>query len=491
MHEYEIRILSFLKGKKEVSFDDLQETGLGRDPLLWTIENLSGSGAVSVKKEQYVKAELSNEGEKYLGGFPEETLLNEIAGGKEILVSKAEKIGLMWAKKNGWVQISGEKLIITDEGRKIASGKQKYKLTEVLSALRSMKGGKLLDFIQKNKESVDMLIKRNLVETAIKSSIVSVSATEKGVRLLSESKPDKGVGQITKEIIARHTWEASGFRKYDISAPAETQYPARTHLLREFVNLVRLKWLEMGFVEVSGPIVESAFWNFDALFSPQDHPTREMQDTFFLSNPKQMTIEDVEVMDRVKKMHKNGWKEKWSEALASNAILRTHTTSVSARYMHKLSKAIDANYPLKLFSVGSVFRNENVDYKHLAELHMYDGIIVGDGLTFANLIDTLRRFYAKLGLDNIKFRPSYFPFTEPSLEAYYYDEEHHDSIELTGGGIIRKEITKAMGIDKTVLAWGGGIDRLLLNSKIFGMDSILTLYKNNIDWLRTRKSIRV
>jgi phenylalanyl-tRNA synthetase alpha chain len=247
----------------------------------------------------------------------------------------------------------------------------------------------------------------------------------------------------------------------------------------------------MGFIEVAGPIVESAFWNFDALFSPQDHPTREMQDTFFLSNPKQLTIEDLELMARVKKMHTTAWKEKWSEEIASGAVLRTHTTSVSARYMHKLASTMNANYPLKLFSVGSVFRNESVDYKHLAELHQYDGIIVGDNLTLANLIDTLKKFYAKLGLTNVKIQPAYFPFTEPGLGAYYYDEEHGDTIELTGGGIIRKEITKAMGMNKTVLAWGGGVDRLLLNKEIFGMDSLLAAYKNNIGWLRSRGNLKV
>jgi len=138
-----------------------------------------------------------------------------------------------------------------------------------------------------------------------------------------------------------------------------------------------------------------------------------------------------------------------------------------------------------------VFRNESTDYKHLAELHQYDGIIVGDNLTLANLIDTLKKFYTKLGLDNFKFRPSYFPFTEPSLEAFYYDEEHGDYIELAGGGIIRKEIIKAMGINKTVLAWGGGVDRLMISNKIFGLDSIATLFKNDIGWLRTRGNLKV
>jgi len=480
-----------IKGKEYVGFDALEEGGMSRDAILWAIENLSKNGLISVRRVDKVEAELSPEGESYVNEFPEEVLVKALVAGKESsTVSKIEnKIGLMWAKKNGWIEINSDKAIVTGTGKIIADGNEKYAMRDALVNLKTLRGGKLLAFVNANKEVAGALTKRNLVKIEKKSVVESVSITDTGAKLLAEQKPEKGIGPLTREALAKRTWEQIGFRKYDVNAPAERLYPARSHLLREFINLIRHKWLEMGFVETSGPIVESAFWNFDALFSPQDHPTREMQDTFFLSNPKGLAIDDIELKNRVKKMHVKGFGEKWGEEIAKSAILRTHTTNISARYMNKLASVVDANYPLKLFSVGSVFRNESVDYKHLAELHQYDGIIIGDNLTFANLIDTLTRFYAKLGLEDIRFRPSYFPFTEPSLEAFYYDEEHGGSIELTGGGIIRKEITKAMGIDKTVLAWGGGVDRLLLNRKIFGMDSILSLYKNNVGWLRSRKGL--
>ncbi len=361
----------------------------------------------------------------------------------------------------------------------------------MLNTLNKATRNEVKNIISINKELVDALLKRSLLEIRERSVVKSIAITKSGIELLSSSPKEEGISALTREIIKNKDWEKAKFKPYNMNAVVEQIYPARLHPFREFLNFMRQKWLEMGFIEVHGPIVESAFWNFDALFSPQDHQTREMQDTFFLSNPKQLTIDDIEVMNRVKKMHLTGWKEKWSEEIAKSAVLRTHTTSVSARYMNKLSKAVDASYPLKLFSTGSVFRNENIDYKHLAELHQYDGIIVGDNLTLANLIDTLKKFYTKLGLENVKFRPSYFPFTEPSLEAFYYDEEHGDSIELAGGGIIRKEITKAMGINKTVLAWGGGVDRLMISNKIFGLDSITTLFKNNIGWLRSRGNLKV
>ncbi len=492
MHEYELRLLKFLSENREAAFEDLPEKlGLGQDQLLWTVENLSKQNAVSVKKKEIRDIVLSDEGKEDIDGFPEEKLAKRIADNGKMWVSEIkDQVALSWAKKNGWISIKDGNIALTEAGAKIADGAD-YDVHSVLNKLHKASADDASSLISKNKDIIDSLTKRGLIEIKERSIVESLSITKAGEDLLARTPEEEGVGALTKKIITSGEWKHMKFRPYDINAPVDAVYPGRFHPLREFINVVRAKWLEMGFVEVSGPIIESAFWNFDALFSPQDHPTREMHDTFFLSNPKQLTIEDIEAMNRVKKMHTSSWKEAWSEEIAKSAVLSTHTTSVSARYMRKLANTIDANYPLKLFSVGSVFRNENMDYKHLAELHQYDGIIVGDNLTLANLIDTLKKFYSKLGLDNVKLRPSYFPFTEPSLEAYYYDEEHEDTIELTGGGMIRKEITRAMGINKTVLAWGGGVDRLLLNNKIFGLDTLLTAYKNDIGWLRTRGNLKV
>ncbi|MFI5412270.1 MAG: phenylalanine--tRNA ligase subunit alpha [Candidatus Micrarchaeales archaeon] len=494
MHDYEIKILSFLKEQKESSFEDLENRlEIGTDQILWALENLSLQSAVSVKKDSVAGVMLTDEGKEDLLQFPEEALVKKLhkSGGKWSVSEMNDQIGLSWCKRNEWVTIEKGMASLTNEGTAIAEGKKEYAARTLLNKLNKASGSEVKTLISINKNIVDSLLKRGLLEIKERGVIKSVSITKIGIDMISSAPKEEGISVLTREIIKNGEWEKAKFKPYNMNAIVEHVYPARLHPYREFLNVVRQKWLEMGFIETSGPIIESAFWNFDALFSPQDHPTREMQDTFFLSNPKLLTIEDIEVLNRVKKMHTTAWKEKWSEEIAKSAVLRTHTTSVSARYMNKLSTAIDASYPLKLFSIGSVFRNESIDYKHLAELHQYDGIIVGDNLTLANLIDTLKKFYTKLGLDNVKFRPSYFPFTEPSLEAFYYDKEHGDSIELAGGGIIRKEITKAMGINKTVIAWGGGVDRLMISNKIFGLDSITTLFKNNIGWLRSRGNLKV
>jgi phenylalanyl-tRNA synthetase alpha chain len=214
-----------------------------------------------------------------------------------------------------------------------------------------------------------------------------------------------------------------------------------------------------------------------------------MQDTFFLSNPKQIDIEDMEVLGRIKKEHVEGWKEEWKEEIAKQALLRTHTTNVSVRHIRKFAAVLESSYPIKLFSVGKVFRNESIDYNHLAELYQVDGIVIGNNLTFANLIDTLKRFYSQLGFEDVKVKPAYFPFVEPGLELNYYDRKRDSMMELCGAGIIRKEITRAMGTNKTVLAWGGGLDRLLMLA--LGVPLITDLYKNDIGWLRSRPELEV
>ncbi len=492
MHDYEIKILEQIKGKKESSLEELEEsTGVPRDGILWAIENLAEKNAVDVKRKPSVEIALTEEGKADTKAFPEERLVKSLASGPKRMNEIKDQVGLSWAKRNGWIIIDKGSAALTEEGKKVASGKIEYEAKAVLNGLASGKSDVADKLAREKKGIVEALAKRGVITLRERSAVSSITITKSGEKLLETASKETGVGALSKEAIVGQAWKKQGFKPYNINAPSETIYPARLHPIREFMNFIRQKWLEMGFIEVSGPIIDSAFWNFDALFSPQDHPTREMQDTFFLSNPKQLNVEDIEALENVKKMHTTGWGDIWREELAKSAVLRTHTTSVSAHYMRKLASAVNANFPLKLFSIGSVFRNESVDYKHLAELHQVDGIIVGDNLTLANLIASLKEFYGKLGMENVKFRPSYFPFTEPSLEAYYYDEEHGDSIELLGGGIIRKEITKAMGIDKTVLAWGGGIERPMLNSRIFGLDSILTPYKNNIGWLRTRGNLKV
>jgi phenylalanyl-tRNA synthetase alpha chain len=490
LHEYELAILNLLKKQKSIDFNHLQETlNISNDSVLWALGNLSKNKIVKVEKDDIKTARLTEEGKNYTKLFPEEEFVRGLSksGGEIPLKDVKNDIGLIWAKKNGWVSLDKNKARLTAKGAEIATGKNTYEQKSLLGKLGSAPQNEVGKLIIQNEELVKNLKNRDLLEIIDKGIIKNIQLTEKGAELkLPEAE---GIGALTREIIVSGKWKKERLRAYDINANVEDIYPARLHPMHEFIDTIRNAWLNMGFTEVSGPIIESAFWNFDALFEPQDHPARDMQDTFFLKNPSKISIDDIALMNRVKRMHVKNWNEAWREDIAQQALLRTQTTSVSAHYINKFAKMMETNYPIKLFSVGKVFRNESIDYKHLAELHQIDGIIIGTNLTLSNLIYVLKQFYSQIGMDNIIIKPSYFPFVEPGLEINYYDKKKETMIELCGAGIIRKEITKAMGTSKTVLAWGGGLERLMF--KVLGIGSLTELYKNDLGWIRKRGELQL
>ncbi len=452
------------------------KTGIPAKRLLGLVESLSGAGLVDITREEKAVARLTEEGMSYLDEFPEERLRRDVEKDGSVELSKINnKIGLIWAKRNGWVTVEGGHAKLAEGKRQ--QGASTYAQREVLGKIHALGGADASEAIGKSRDVADILISRGLVTIGVEKSISDVRITDKGRKELESVEE---TGMLTREMIRYGDISKMRFKRYSVDSAVERAGGARLHPMHKMIRAIRDRWVGMGFKETYGPIIESSFWNFDALLSPQDHPTREMQDTFFLSNPKEIDIEDMVMLGRVRRMHKKAWKEKWSERLARQAVLRTHATSVSA---HNISRyaSFDSDYPIKLFSIGKIFRNESVDYKHLAELHQIDGIVIGNSLTLANLFDILKNFYSSFDIE-VKFKPSYFPFTEPSVEMYYYDERFKDNIELGGGGIIRSEISKALGTKKTVLAWGLGVERLLFN--YIRMEGLSDLYSNNVKWLK-------
>jgi len=245
----------------------------------------------------------------------------------------------------------------------------------------------------------------------------------------------------------------------------------------------------MGFDEMSGNMIESSFWVFDALFTPQDHPAREMQDTFFLSN-HESELPDKKIIKSVKESHETGisgskgWGYSWEEKDARRTVLRTHTTSLSALKLYELSKSKLKKG--KFFSVGKVFRNETIDWKHGFEFYQSEGIVVDKDANFRHLLGYLKQFYKKMGFEKIRFRPSYFSYTEPSVEIDVFHPERKEWIELGGAGIFRPEITiPLLGENIPVLAWGQGFDRIIID--YYKIKDLRELYKNNITKLRKIK----
>ncbi len=368
-----------------------------------------------------------------------------------------------------------------------------------------IKNGKLIfmdveDQIKRKENVLNELRKRCLREDEIPEDILKdlqkrkgllkkrervkrfVSLTELGKEIASQSLEIKEeITQLTPELIQTGKWRDYELKRYDVSLFAPKIYGGKLHPLTQLVRKIRQIFLMMGFEEVEGEYIQSAFWDMDALFIPQDHPAREMQDTFYLKKPSKIPIEDEDYAAKVKDMHETGggisrgWRYQWRREKAEKALLRTHTTVNSIRYLYEHREP-----PVRMFSIGRVFRRENMDSTHLPEFTQIEGILMEEDANFRMLLGILKEFYSRMGFSEIRFRPSYFPYTEPSLEIeVYYNRKW---LELGGAGIFRPEVTEPLGIKYPVLAWGLGLERLAMI--IYELKDIRDLYISDIEWLR-------
>lgn len=209
--------------------------------------------------------------------------------------------------------------------------------------------------------------------------------------------------------------------------PRATEHPLSMLMTEAFSA-----FSEMGFEIATGPELETEWYNFDALNVPKDHPARDMQDTFYIKN-------------------------------GEGKVLRTHATNVSARMLEQSAK--DGRIPSAYVSIGKVFRNEATDATHEAQFFQIDGCMIGENITLAHMKGVLTEFYKKvLGEDvAIEFRPSFFPFTEPSVEVHA--KFNGKWLEMMGGGMIHPQVLKNAGHDPEKVqgfAFGGGLDRIAM-----------------------------
>lgn len=455
LHKQEKDLLKELEKKVNARIEEL---GMNQDSARRAAFWLQEKKLASVhegKKKKYMKTE---EGRKYAeGGFPEVKLMEKV--GRPVSdLTEEEKIGLIWAKKNGWIDIRGGKI------EKVAEPPAEYPLQK--AAQEPEKAGR---------EEIELLKKRKLLREEIEKEF-SVSITKKGKEAAAKlGKEEAEIGELTDEVLASGKWKEAPFRKYSI-APARDAQMGKVHPMTRMVRRVRRVFRDMGFEEMEGEIVESAFWNFDALFQPQDHPARELADTFYLEGEEKLP--EKSLVEKVKESHEKGWKYGWSAKEARRRVLRTHTTALSARYLHKL-RGKEAK---KYFAVGRVFRNEATDFKHLAEFHQVEGIVAWEGATFRDLMGLLKEFYARFGFEKVRFRPSYFPYTEPSLEIEVFYEPRGEWMEIGGAGVFRPEMTAPLCDVYPVLAWGLSLERPMMLME--GLKDIRAFYKNDLDWLR-------
>lgn len=330
------------------------------------------------------------------------------------------------------------------------------------------------------------LVTRGLVERKTKT-MYSVTLTKKGRQLKKANLDGARAERVTPQMLKKGSWKNKQFRHYDVTSRVpETDY-GRKHFVQDAISSIKQVWTEMGFTEMTGSMTQTAYWDLDALFVPQDHPAREMQDTFYLRTKGKLPKD----WKKIKAVHEDGgdtgstgWQTPYSKEEAERVLLRTHTTALSAKMLAQMRE--EGKKQGKFFSVAKVFRNEALDWKHLFEFHQVEGIVVGKGLTLADLIGLQKEFYLKMGYTDIRFRPAYFPYTEPSCEVEAFHPKKKEWVELGGMGVFRPEVViPLLGEDIPVLAWGLGMERII--TEYYGIDDLRQLYDNNLKRLRKAK----
>lgn len=489
----EKKVLLALKGGSSTPEKIMQNQFKELVEVMNAISWLQSKGLVFVKEGLTTYYSLNEEGRSYLvKQFPERRVLNLLKKDgkipidklKEVLNAEEIPIALGWIKKKNLAEIKKEYqrtiIEISKGGINAILGKTEDEvlLEKLNNSIIFEKDGEIFEkfenqIIGVNKDILEMLKKRQIIK---EKDIISreIFLTEKGKEVVERGiELKEEISQLTPELIVSGKWKEVELRKYDINTFAPTIYCGKKHPFQRMIDEIREIFISLGFKEIEYDYVQSSFWNMDALFVPQDHSAREMQATFFLN------MEEIKIpkkfAKKIKAMHENGWKTKWNEEESKKPLLRTHTTVNSIRYLSENKKP-----PVKVFTIGRNFRREATDYKHLPEFTQIEGIIMEKNANFSMLIGVLKEFYKKLGFEKIEFKPSYFPFTEPSLEVIV--EFNGKQMELGGAGIFRKEVVIPFGIKHRVLAWGLGLERLAMMK--FGLKDIRGLYISDIDWLR-------
>lgn len=424
-------------------------------------------------------------------GLPERvaiTLISQAGGSMDMdalargMDGGMDKVAVGWLKRKGLADIvkDGDRktLVLTDKGRETLDSRMP---DEVLVA--RMAEGPVPEAEADAKVIKDLKGRQGMVsEKVVTTRTVSLTdlgrqAAESGIEL----KPQ--ITDITDRIIQSGEWRDAEFRKYDVQTFAPSVYAAKKHMLSRLTAQVGRIFTEMGFKEMSSEYVQPSFWNMDVLYTPQDHPARDLQDTFYLEHPASIHIDDEEMVEIIRNIHENGgdtgstgWGCKWSREKAEAAILRTHSTVSSIRYIAEHPDA-----PQKAFSISRIFRKESIDATHLPEFTQIEGIIIDENANFDMLISLIREFYSRMGFDQIRIRPAYFPYTEPSLELEVFFNGKW--MELGGAGIFRPEVVAPFGVKYPVLAWGFGFERLAMLK--WGIKDIRDLYISDMDTLRT------
>ncbi|KAK3074655.1 Phenylalanyl-tRNA synthetase, beta subunit, cytoplasmic [Teratosphaeriaceae sp. CCFEE 6253] len=430
------------------------------------------------------------------------------------LATPSAKLGQGNAFKLKWIKKDGDSLVsLTDSVTDTTRQQLLYAQTH-----HTFQDSKLLKDYSK----------RKLVTTRKAISYVA----RKGPRWAREMPVE--VTDLTAEMIADGSWKTATFKPYNFKAKGTLGGEGvgggtgALHPLNKVREEFRKIFFNMGFEEMpTARFVDSGFWNFDALYVPQQHPARDLQDTFYVSDPPEagppgsdetfdttlasMSIDDNDddetnhatspdpttrsrdttskldyeaYYNNIRAVHQDGafgsigYRYPYNDAETRRLVLRTHTTAISAYVLHRLS----ANpRPCRYFSIDRVFRNETVDATHLAEFHQIEGVIADYDLTLGGLQAFLKRFFRNVGVPDLKFKPAYNPYTEPSMEVFAWHEGLNKIVEIGNSGMFRPEMLLAMGLPPDLRVYGFGLSLERPTMIMYGISNIRELLGHKVD----------
>lgn len=428
--------------------------------------------------------------------LPESRLLNALKTLRRVSLSSISSYGFTNEEASaavglllraGLAKISkegGEKYLVpTDKAGTVAE-------LDTEKCLRELLAKKEIP-VNEGSPELELLVERGLARLEAKT-IWIIEITDLGEKVLSQGIPEIDfIEQLTPEIIVSREWTKRPIRWYDVEAWSPKAWGGRKNPLKLLADRVREIFISMGFKEMRSPWVDMEFWCFDSMWIPQDHPAREMQSTYWLSQPQEGILPDEELINRVKEVQETGgetgstgWSLPWDVNIARRCILRTHTTASTFRVLGYLIRTEKIKPPVKFFAIGRVFRNETIDWKHLCEFHQIEGFVIAPNLTLRSLMGYIKEFYSRIGLKKIRFKPTYNPYTEPSMEIFAWHEKTGRWVEVGNSGMFRPEALAPYGVKWPTIAWGLALERLAM--LLWNIEDIRKLLGHgiSIDWLR-------
>jgi len=502
LHPFEIKVLP-LVAKKPLLQELANASGLQEVQAMRALQWLENKGLVKISTEVKQVVDLDVNAKKYKkAGLPERRFLDAVKAKPLALDDVAKKAGLDKDEANACVGLLKKKaaidvkkdkqliISITDAGKKLLTSgflEEKFLQQSFPKELSSLK--------DEEKFCVDSLKKRKGFIKLETARLKSAELTPEGKKIAKELVDKKitassFIDAITPEMLREGAWKGAAFRRYDVKVNVPKVYGGKLQPYRAYLDWVKEKFANLGFKEMTGPLVESDFWDMDALYMPQFHSARDIHDAYYIKGMKAKDV-PAAILKKVKAAHENGgdtgsagWRYSFDAERTLNMLLRTQGTACSARMLASGKAEVPGMY----FGLARCFRYDVIDATHLPDFNQTEGIVIGEGLNMRHLIGLLKMFAKEFAdTEEVKVVPAYFPFTEPSAELF---AKHPKLgwIELGGAGIFRPELVKPLlGKYIPVLAWGLGIDRIAMLK--LGINDIRDMFSHDLDKLRSSRLV--